>query len=156
MKGELIMEHESSLELESLLEQTKRRDLIPIWIKVFIWIFIITGGLTVPVFLFALIGNSTTLAIYGLETNDGLSVTGLIIFALFIFKGLTALALWTENDWAITCGIIDAALGIVICLGFTVAPLYNSQIPFVFRLELVALIPYLVWLLRVKNEWESI
>ena len=150
------MQKENSLELESLLVQTRRRKLIPVWIKIFTWIFMITGVLVVPVFLIALIGNPTTLALYGLETNDGLSITGLIIFALFIFKGLTALVLWTENDWAIICGIIDAALGIIICLAFTIAPLFNSQIPFVFRLELIALIPYLVWLLRVKNKWEDV
>ena len=149
------MQNENPLELEKLLVQKRRRKLIPIWIKIFIWIFIVFGALVPLVILISLTGTQSTLALYGLETKDTFSNVGIIICALFLFKGITALTLWTEKSWAIKLGIADAMVGIIICSAVMIAPMYNNQVGFSFRLELILLIPYLVWLFKIKTAWEN-
>ena len=94
-------------------------------------------------------------ALYGLETNNTFSPVGLFICPLFLFKGGAAFALWSEKSWAIKLGIIDGVIGIMICCATMVAPLFSDGMSFTFRLELVALVPYLVWLLRIKDFWEQ-
>lgn len=152
------MEQQEQLLLESLLEenQVKRRSLLPMWMKVFIWIFIITGAIAPICLLAGLFGARAQLALYGLETTDLLSTTGLVISLLFLYKGIVAYGLWTEKDWAINLGIADAVMGIAICVYVTaIAPFVNNQagLVFNFRLELVALIPYLIKLQKIKSQW---
>ena len=151
------MQDENSLELEQLLigRSVQRRILIPIWIKIFVWIFIVFALFTPLVLLVSLMGYRPLLALYGLETNDTFSATGLIICSMFLFKGLTAFALWSEKSYAIKLGIIDAVIGIMICSTVMFAPAFNGRLVSNYRLELVALIPYLIWLLRVKEQWEQ-
>jgi hypothetical protein len=151
------MQNENSLELEQLLigKQVGRRKMIPFWIKIFIWIFIVFACFTPVVFLLSLIGYRPFLALYALETTNAFSITGMIISSLFLFKGITGLSLWSERSYAIKLGIIDAVIGIMICCTVMFAPAFNERLVSNFRLELVALIPYLIWLLRVKEQWEQ-
>jgi hypothetical protein len=148
------MQNENSLELENLLVQKRRRKLIPVLIKIFIWIFIVFAAFVPLIVLISLTGTRSSLALYGLETNDTFSNTGIIICVLFLFKGITAFALWAEKDWAIKLGIIDAIAGIIVCSAVMIAPLFNNQTVYNYRLELIALIPYLVWLFKIKADWE--
>lgn len=152
------MEQQEQLLLEPLLDKNKlrRRTLLPVWMKVFIWIFMITGAIA-PICLLAGISDGRVqLALYGFETTDPLSTSGLVISLLFLYKGIVAYSLWTEKDWAINFGIVDAFVGIAICIYvMTIAPFVNNQSGFVFnfRLELVALIPYLIKLRKIKSVW---
>ena len=147
------MQDESPLELESLLPR-KRRKLIPIWIKVFIWIFMLLGAF-VPVNILTFGLSAGSWSLYGLEAEGALSIRGMMVCLLFLFKGITALGLWNENDWAIQFGIIDAILGIIICAAVTISPIFNHQLVFSFRLELIPLVFYLMWLLKTKVAWEG-
>ena len=140
------MEQQEQLLLETVLNENsvRRRDLLPLWIKVFVWIFMIVGVIAPLSLLAGLSGASVQLALYGLETNEPLSTAGLIISLLFLFKGIISYGLWTEKDWAVNLGIIDAIVGIVICFYVMVAPAFGdspSDSSFSFRLELVMLIP---------------
>ena len=152
------MQNENSLELEQLLtgKSVQRRRLIPFWIKIFIWIFIVVACFTPLVFVTSLIGYHPFWALYGLETSNAYSIVGLVICSLFLFKGIIAFSLWTEKNWAIKLGIIDAVIGIMMCSALMIAPIFNDAIGFTFRLELLALIPYLVWLVKVKETWEEL
>jgi hypothetical protein len=134
----------------------RRKNLLPWWIKIFMWIFLIFGALT-PVGLFsAFLGFNFHLSLYGLETMDSFSYTGICIITLFLLKGITSYGLLTEADWAIQLGIIDAAVGISICSFVMFFSLFNSgSSVFSFRLELVFLIPYLVKLIKIKPGWEN-
>jgi hypothetical protein len=96
--------------------------------------------------------GSYSLAFYGLETHQPYSAVGLFIGFLFLFKGAAALALWTEKKWAFNLAIADAILGIITCL-FVL--LYLSERSSSYGLELVLLIPYLIWLLQNKKSWEN-
>jgi hypothetical protein len=135
----------------------KRKDLLPWWIKVFMWIFLVFGVLA-PIGLFlALLGYHFHLSLYGLETKDSFSYTGICIITLFLLKGITSYGLLRETDWAIQLGIIDAIVGISICSMVMFYSLFNSGASvFNFRLELVFLIPYLVKLIKIKPGWENI
>jgi hypothetical protein len=152
------MEQEQFL-LESLEKETtvQRRKLLPVWIKIFIWIFMIFGGFALLAFLTAVVTSMEfQSAFYGLETRQPLSATGLIILFLFVFKAIVAYGLWTEKDWAVDSAIVDAILGIAICTTVMVMPFTGSGSPFTFRLELALLTPYLIKLLNIRKQWKSI
>ena len=141
--------------LDNDLQPTKRRrDLLPVWIKVFIWIFMIFT-LLVPVGLvFGLLGQNFNLALYGLETWQPVSVIGIFIMLLFALKGIVAFGLWTEKEWAANLALVDGILGVVVCLFVMVAlPLISNGFRVSFRLELLFLIPYLVKIWRIKPTW---
>ena len=132
----------------------KRRELLPRWIKVFCWIFMFTGAVAVFCLIIGLLGYPASLAMYGFETNAPLSLIGLLIIAVDIFKGITAIALWFEKDYAITLGKLDAIVGIGLCVMSMVLPLFIENFhSSVIRLELVFLIPYLIKLNKMEAQW---
>jgi hypothetical protein len=130
------------------LQQVRRRKLLPVWIRIFVWIFMILGGLAIPVLIIGLTGTNVNLSLYGLETNEVTSAEGLLLLFLFLSKGILAALLWFERGPAVVLAIIDAALGILICTWVMFA-----APAFAFRLELVALIPYLILMIRISKKW---
>ena len=102
-----------------------------------------------------ILGYRAQLALYGFETNEPLSLIGITIILLFVIKGITAFGLLKEKYWAIKIGIADAIIGITICTCLMLYPIINSEANFSLRLELVALIPYLLKLIKIKTEWEN-
>jgi hypothetical protein len=151
------MEQSNELLLETLLAENKRRRaLLPTWIKVFAWIFMIMGALVPIVFIIGLLGGNAQLSLYGLETNNPLSPLGIFLVFLFMLKGFAAFSLWMEKDLAINLAIADAILGIVVCgaVMFIIPFLaQNLSYKFSFRLELALLIPYLLKLQKIKPSW---
>jgi len=146
--------------LDDILPKTPknaRRRLLPIWMKIFIWIFMVLGGLAVPAFIFGLFGFNMDLALYGFETHEPMSLVGILLLAVFVFKGLVCYSLWWEKDWAITLGIVDAAIGLAICIvsmvGISFLDEYRSG---GFRLEILFLLPYLIKLCNIEGKWRSI
>lgn len=104
----------------------------------------------------ALFGMNFQMSFYGLETYEPISVAGIILFAVIMLKGFAAYLLWTEKDNAIMVAQIDAIVGIAICI------FMMTGYRFVFgesstqlRLELLLLIPYLVKLNKIKQDWNS-
>ncbi len=138
---------------ESLIEKKeRRRDLLPLWIKIFTWIFIIFGVISPFAALIGVLGYPIDLAIYGLSTQQVLSLSGGIIVLIFLLKGIVAFGLWFEKKWAINLAIFDGIIGIITCfiiMGIILSE-YNS---FNFRLEILILIPYLITMFRIKDEW---
>lgn len=136
---------------------TRRRDLLPVWIKIFTWIFMVFGMIAPIAIVLGLSGTEFTLSLYGLETYQPISVLGLTILSLFIIKTIVAVGLWTEKSWAITLAIYDAIAGIAVCV-FTMAVLpfiMKNGLNINFRLELLILIPYLIKLYKIKPLWED-
>jgi hypothetical protein len=130
------------------LQQVRRRKLLPVWIRVFVWIFMILGGFAIPVLIVGLMGMNVNLALYGLQTNEVTSGEGLLLCSLFLYKGIVAALLWFERGPAVVLGIVDAVLGILICIWVMFA-----APKFAFRLELVALIPYLIVMITINKKW---
>jgi glucan phosphoethanolaminetransferase (alkaline phosphatase superfamily) len=149
-------EQQTDILTESILEITSKRkkQLLPWWIKVFMWIFLVFGAIVPFGLIFGIFGYDFDLAIYGLNTNEPYSVVGMTIFAVFILKGVTSYGLVTERNWAIKAGISDAVLGIVICISSMVYAWMNG-INYSFRGELLLLIPYLIKLNKIRSDWEN-
>jgi hypothetical protein len=143
-------------EIVHQITAVKRKNLLPWWIKVFMWIFLIFGAFAPVGLIFVILGYNFHLSLYGLETTDPSSITGICIIALFLLKGITSFGLLRETDWAIQLGVIDAIAGILICVYVMFFSEFNSgSAIFSFRLELVLLIPYLIKLNKIKPAWEN-
>ena len=94
------------------------------------------------------------MALYGLASNDPLSITGLIVTILFVFKGIAGYALINYKDWAVKLAMVEAWLGIGVCLvTMLVLPFFGYS--FTIRFELILIIPYLVRLWKIKSQWEE-
>ena len=96
-----MQETQAGLLTDELLQlnQIPRKKLLPLWIKIFAWIFLIFSSLAPVMVVFGILGYRTQLALYGLETNEPFSVTGITIILLFIIKGITAFGLLKEKYW---------------------------------------------------------
>lgn len=135
--------------------EKRRRDLLPNWIKFFTWMFMIFGVLTPLVFLLGILGSTFNMSLYGLQTMYVYSPLGIALLLLYVFKGIVAYSLWTERDWAVMLALIDGAIGIVICFIISfVLPFYTDG--WNIRLELVALVPYFMTMMKISVEWQRI
>ncbi|MFZ6052044.1 hypothetical protein [Halocola ammonii] len=151
------MEEQILDQQQSANETANRKELLPIWIKVFSWIFLVLGAFVPVAVVFGILGYSFSLSIYGLETISPFSLDGLMIMALMSFKAFVALGLITKKDWAVNLALIDGAVGILFC-GFMmlVYPfLLNNGLSFNIRLELVALIPYFIKMKSIRKKWQE-
>ena len=152
-----MQENQTDLLTDELIQiiGIPRKKLLPLWIKIFTWIFLIFSAFVPIIIILGVMGYRTQLALYGLETNEPFSLIGITITLLFIIKGITAFGLLKEKYWAIKIGIADAIIGITICTFIMLYPIINSEAKFSLRLELIALIPYLLKFLKIKTEWEN-
>lgn len=131
-----------------------RRTLLPIWIKLFCWLFMIMGILAVGSFIFGILGKNADISLYGFETNEPFSIVGLFIIIIILFKAFCAYSLWFEKDIAIKVCKFDAVLGVLICIfSMFVMPFINENSIFTFRLEIVLLIPYFMKINKIEYQW---
>ncbi|RCW91334.1 hypothetical protein [Winogradskyella arenosi] len=141
---------------EEFENTTRRRALLPWWIKVFCWFFMLIGLMAFVCFFLGFTTIKPALAFYGFESYEPFSINGLIVITVGVFKGITAFLLWFEKDYAITFGKIDALIGIVICgISMLILPFVNDGINIQIRLELALLIPYLWKLNKIAPEWKN-
>jgi hypothetical protein len=152
------MEENSAFqEFETKENFTRRRNLLPLWIKIFLWFFLI-GGLFAAIFL--IIGpflNRINLSLYGITAVHPYTLPGIITTLLLIFKGIVAYGLWFEQKWAVQAAIIDAIIGIAVCvIMMVVIPFTVPNISFTIRLELIPLYFYLVKMQKIKSTWENL
>jgi len=148
---------ENSIDLLNQFEtvKIKRRQLLPWWIKIFCWIFMVFGVAAIACLILGIFGFTTVLSFYGFETNDPLSLIGFLIISTAVLKAVAAFSLWFEKDYAIALGKIDAIIGIVLCSVSMMLPLILGNYGLKIRLELALLIPYLIRLNKIKADWES-
>jgi uncharacterized membrane protein (DUF2068 family) len=152
------MESQNDLLAIADLTNKRRRDLLPWWIKIFIWIFLVFGAIIPVAIIFGVIQYKFQISLYGIETNNPLSIIGTFLMFLFLLKAVVAYGLWTEKDWAVNLGIIDTILGISVCIFVMfIYPFINTISGFILnlRLELLFLIPFLLKLLKIKIGWNS-
>ncbi|MGN7707437.1 hypothetical protein [Chryseobacterium sp. JV274] len=136
---------------------TRRRNLLPVWIKIFLWIFLIGGAVSAILLIAGSLLTHVSLSIYGINANHPYSMTGLLISFLFLFKGIVAYGLWFEQKWAVQAAIVDAIIGIAVCLiMMAIIPFTVPTISFTLRLELIPLYFYLMKMQNIKKTWESL
>lgn len=141
------------------MKVNRRRELLPIWMKIFIWFFMAFGAMAILALIWGFTGAQFNLAVYGLESTNPLSIIGIIIISIILLKGVAAFALWIEKDWAIILGQIDALMGIAICIFIMgIYPFIHIKNGFnvSFRLELLFLIPFYIKLIKIKKSWFNI
>ncbi len=134
-----------------------RKKLLPLWIKIFAWIFLVLGVLAVVSVVLSLFINNLTLAIYHIETTDAFSLAGVAIIAVYLLKGFTAYGLLWAKKWGVQLAIVDGVAGIIICLLALFLPeTFTGESDVSFPLELLLLIPYLVRMLKIKDQWIAV
>lgn len=141
----------ADIELSHSDKVVQRKKSLPLWIKIFSWIFLIVGSLTPIVIIIGVVGGTASLSIYGLETNEPLSIIGGIVSVLFAFKAIVAFGLIWAKDWGANAAFIDGLAGCVICLAVMILDFINNS--FSFRLELIALIPYILKMSNLRKSW---
>lgn len=130
-----------------------RKKLLPWWIKGFSWIFLIFGAIATILFLAGFLGVYASLSLYGLESSDPHSITGLIIISIFIVKGVIAYNLLFEKDKAIIMAKVEAFIGIIICLlVMIVIPIISEKLPS-FDISIIILIVYFLKLYKLEKAW---
>ncbi|MFI1743398.1 hypothetical protein [Thalassobellus sediminis] len=153
--GEVNSEQSKFEEFENI--EVRRRMLLPWWVKIFCWIFMLFGLLAFVCLILGFVNIRADLSFYGFETNEQFSLIGLMIIAIGVFKGFTAFSLWLEKDYAIKMGKIDAIIGIVICtISMLVLPFFQEGFNISIRLELALLIPFFIKLNKIQNVWKSL
>ena len=141
----------------------RRLDLIPLWMKIFMWIFILLGSWVVIANILRIAGitlapNSST-SLYGLETFEKNTLLYFFIAGLLVFKTAVSFAMLTEKSWAIRAAIVDAVIGILVMIWvMVIKPTYFSttdEFEFAFQFEILLLVPYLLKSLKIRTEWEE-
>lgn len=134
----------------------RRRSLLPLWIKIFIWFFMILGFFAILLFVLGLAGTRYYIEIYGLSTSIPQSGLGIFLTTIFLSKGIVALSLWLEESMAPKLALADAIVGILLCTCIMFDfPIHSREDHgIVFRPELIFLIPYLWKMAKIRRNWE--
>jgi len=130
----------------------RRRNLLPWWIIGCIWIFLLTFAVMPIAIVLGVLKFDFELSLLGLTTHEPVSLIGLIVVLIFLLKGITAFALWTEKRWAVSLAKIDAIISIVICCCVMAYGMFTGM--FTLRLELAALFPYYYKMSKIQYDWE--
>jgi len=149
MNEPLLDEH--LLGEETALEARKA----PIWIIIFSWLFLLMGVAIPAVIVYRILGEGSSLALYGFASNDAFSLIGFLIILLVALKTVTAYGIITRKLWAYRLAEIDAILGIVLCVLSMGVGVYQNQ-SFTFRLEVILLIPYLQTVRKLQEPLRDI
>ncbi|WP_158825663.1 hypothetical protein [Mucilaginibacter lacusdianchii] len=145
--------------ITGLQQVPRRRKLLPWWVLIFTWMFLIFGAAVPVIIILGLLKFKFQISLLGLSTYDPLSFTAAFLVLVYLYKGIVALGLWTEKDWAVKAAKIDAILSIAVCCFAMVYTWIVPQIAevhnFSFRLELVVIIPYLIKMNKIQAAWEN-
>ena len=131
---------------------------VPIWLKIFSYLFMFLGGFIPVVVIFSLIGHDVMLGIYGLSSNTVLNFQGIIIILLFAIKAIVGFGILRKKKWAFKLAIFDAIIGIVICsLNFSPIDSATNNLNGDSQksLELIILVFYLIYLFRNRLKWKT-
>ncbi len=130
-------------------EILRRRDLLPLWVKFFIWCFMFILVILPVLLVISIMNSDISIGIFGIRSSTIFSVGGAVSFITFILFGIIAFSLWLEKDWAIKLAKIGAIFGIVFCL----AMMFTHRN---IRGELILLIPYLYVLNKIETQWKEL
>lgn len=131
-----------------------RKTLIPLWIKIFGWLFIVMGVLVPFLYIGSLIfGFSASYTMFGLEyEGNAKALMPLVISTVILINGLCAYGLLFGKDWGLTACIVFGCIGLLLTLGTMLFEMiFNGSM--MIRLEPIIQIPYLVKLHKIKAHW---
>ncbi|WP_235299701.1 hypothetical protein [Portibacter marinus] len=140
------------------LDKSSEQYHIPAWMKFFSYLFILFGSLIPIVLAQNLMGYKTALSIYGINSDSLFNPIGAFIAFLFALKLVVGFAIIKRLKWAFNLGIVDACLGLIVCLlnlGIYDLILDKSNININLRLEIFVLVPFLIYLLKNRLKWND-
>lgn len=134
-----------------------RRELLPWWIKIFCWLFMIMSFCAIGAVVTNLFMPTVDLSLYGFSSNTAFSGIGIFIIVTILIKGFAAYSLWFEKDNAILVGKIDAIYGFLICLfSMFILPFFVESNHIQIRLEIILIILFYIKLNKIEYEWDNL
>ena len=135
---------------------THRKNLIPLWIKIFGWVFIVIGISVPPLTIFLSVTNQhATFEMFGLRHyGSPFHPMALLISAIVLSLAISAYGLLFGKPWGLDACLVTGYVGVAICLA-TMAYSFMFQRSLTIRLELLVQIPYLIKLRKIKPFWMS-
>lgn len=132
-----------------------RRQLVPLWIKIFGWIFMVMGAVIPLLAIVAVaMGQPASYEIFGLQYRGSpFHPMALFICAVILSLAVSAYGLLFGKSWGLNACLATGYGGVAICLGTMVYALMQGQ--FTLRLELLVQLPYLIKLHRIRPLWPS-
>ena len=133
-----------------LTEVLSRRQLVPRWIKVFGWLFIVVAILTIPLMLWAVVaGEPVNFQLFGINyTGPAMNPYAFGMQGLYLFMGVTAFGLLFGKDWGLLGAMANGYLGLVICILTMVFSGFTN-----IRVEPIIQLFYLRRLHKIQDQW---
>ncbi len=128
-----------------------RRSLLPWWVKLFCWLFMIFGAMVIPIAILGLFDFHVNIAFYGIESSTVFNLQWAIVSTLFVLSGIVGYGLFYGKDWAIWAGLLLCAMHVVLVASLIAFPLSNANSK--IRLEFVLVIIFFIKLLKLKPIW---
>jgi hypothetical protein len=132
-----------------------RKKLIPKWIKVFGWIFVVAGAIVPISWVFAaatqMLGSYEVFGIkyYGPAHHP----IAILVAAIFVALAVSAYGLLFGKSWGVHACLATGYLSVAVCIVTMLIGLSHQSIN--LRLELLLLIPYLRKLHQIKRQWAA-
>ena len=131
-----------------------RKKLVPLWIKIFGWLFIVMGiSLPLLPIVTTFMHRPAAYMIFGLQYQGSpFHPMALFISAIILSLAVSAYGLLFGKPWGLNACLVTGYGGIAICL-LTMAYSIFALSTLTIRLELVLQIPYLLKLRRIRPFW---
>lgn len=137
------------------LKRNPRYLLLPAWIRVFSWIFLVLGLFTLPLFVFSVFDDvPANFSLFGIDYEGSMRrPTPIALAACFTFLGYAGFTLlWGKKEGRVV-GLAAGYLGVALVIISTLIACLNGRKT--IRLELILQIPYIVALHRRRNSWNE-
>jgi uncharacterized protein (DUF3820 family) len=107
-----------------------RRDLLPWWIKVFSWLFMILGGIAIISLYTLFFGEIPQLGLFGIDAADFFPYGLIVLLATAALNAYEGYLLWFEKKEAIKIGKITVVWNLLLCVAVTIISLLFFTINF--------------------------
>lgn len=137
--------------------KASRRALVPLWIKIFGWLFM-AMGLAVPVLdvVVTILGQPASYALFGLQHHGSpFHPVALVISAITLSLAVSAYGLLFGRAWGLNACLVTGYGGAAICIATMVYSLFSEN-SLTIRLELLVHLPYLMRLHKIKPLWSGV
>lgn len=133
-------------------EVLSRKGMVPLWIKIFGWIFIALAVLSIPIMVWAVAaGQPVSFQLFGLNyAGPALKPGAFAMVALNLFMGITAYGLIFRKDWGVVGAMSNGYVGLAICV-ITMIISGGTNI----RVEPIIQLFYLRRLQKIQGQWKE-
>lgn len=125
----------------------RRRAIMPLGLKIYVWIGMVFGAFfsIASLFVFVGLGSVTT------SISSSLALIAISLpFGIVVF--MMTFLLWTEVKWAIRFNWVFGALWVLlVILGFVLTPAQSLR----YVVSAILFAPYWIWLFRIRKRWEN-